>query len=392
MNRYVRSKPDLSAPNAPSQINYRIITNLTHLMYLIILPFYLIYLTLYHIITPKPFSSWTIDRRISINLSKLQQYLSGWWIPPPPIEWEDWKISIPGESYIKSKERGEIDLKVVKFEPVKPDYIKGIIDVQNIKTIPRPGFLISPIGSKGKLDDISKIDEKVILHIHGGGYIRGHPLWTTFPLEISRSTKLRCLSVNYRKTLSEDTAFPAPILDVLSAYLYLVQNLKFKSENIILLGESAGAHLALFLSQYLKDLYLSQPGYLFLSSPWSDFTLTYAIEQEHKAYCHSTTFRLSRAIRSATRYYNLDFLNTGYASPAKMSKGGWDYLRKEKVKVYMHYGGRELFHDEIVALGEGMKRDGVDVMMRLDPDGLHTSGISGDAGEVFKKDILEILS
>ncbi|WWC64401.1 uncharacterized protein I303_107011 [Kwoniella dejecticola CBS 10117] len=396
MSRYIRSLPtaDSSAPNAPSLGNYKLIIACTNLVYFALSPFAVLCLTLLYVLEPRPFPSWTLSRQISTGLAKLSQCISGWWIPPPPEDWDDWGISPPGQSFLDAQVRRLVSLKVITLQPVDKKYIIGIADVQGVQSVQRAGFWISPRASLRRNDEPAKKGEKVIMHIHGGGYIRGHPMWTTFPMDIANATGLRCLSVNYRKTLSASTAFPAPLLDVLAGYLYLTQTLGFSPRDVIILGESAGAHLALFLSQYLRDLGLPQAGYLFLSSPWADFTLTYANSQTQirKAYCHLTPFRLRRAVKSAMRYYTPSFLDAGYASPAKMISGGWDYLVKEQVRVYVHYGGKELFCVEIEALGKGLKGDGVDVRMRLDPNGVHTSAMSGEAGEVFKKDVLEILS
>ncbi|WVQ67175.1 uncharacterized protein L199_005370 [Kwoniella botswanensis] len=387
-SKFIRPSPDLTAPNGPSHLTYTLITSLAYLLYLIIISIYVPYLIIIHFLTPIPFPSWTLDRRVTTRLNKLWVTLTGWWIPPLPADWDDWKIAPPGEPYIEAQKKGEIEVKVIRLDPVGKEYIKGIAEVEHVKGEVRPGFWIDPLVALSK-DGVG--EEKVILHIHGGGYIRGHSLWTPFPMEICKSTSLKCLSVNYRKTLSPSSSFPAPLLDVFSAYFYLTRKLDVPPRNIIVLGESAGAHLALKLSQYLRDLSLPQTGYLILSSPWSDFTLSYPSYKYNSNYCQLSPIRLGRAVKSATRYLTPEFLGSGYASPAKMVSGGWKYLSEEGTKVYVHYGGRELFRDEIEDLGRGMKRDGVDVRMRLDPDGLHTSGMNGEAGEVFKKDVLEIL-
>ena len=81
---------------------------------------------------------WTIQQRLSISISKLQQYLSGWWIPPPPIEWDDYKISPPGELFVESQTKNEIQIKIINLSPVPQRYIKNTItDVKQVKSIER---------------------------------------------------------------------------------------------------------------------------------------------------------------------------------------------------------------------------------------------------------------
>jgi acetyl esterase/lipase len=71
--------------------------------------------------------------------------------------------------------------------------------------------------------------------------------------------------------------FPAALLDALASYLYLIK-LGFSEENIILVGDSAGANLALALTRYLISNKKQQPklpkvpGSLVLLSPWTDMS------------------------------------------------------------------------------------------------------------------------
>ncbi|KAG0699435.1 hypothetical protein DFH29DRAFT_781653, partial [Suillus ampliporus] len=45
--------------------------------------------------------------------------------------------------------------------------------------------------------------------------------------------------------------FPAQLVDALSGLYYLTQTLGFAAENIIVVGDSAGGHLAITLCRYL---------------------------------------------------------------------------------------------------------------------------------------------
>ncbi|OWZ36297.1 hypothetical protein C356_04775 [Cryptococcus neoformans c45] len=166
---------------------------------------------------------------------------------------------------------------------------------------------------------------RVILHIHGGG----HPLWTSFPVDIARATGKPCLS-----------------------------------SSILLLAESAGGHLALLLSRYLRHLSLPQPGYIALSSPWADLSMSYPSYKLNKDYDTLCPPRLRTAVNSAMRYFIPAALKTEWFSPANAESKSWSYLGEEGVKVYIQYGGRELFRDEIVALAERMKGAEVETILR----------------------------
>ncbi|WVR07825.1 hypothetical protein IAU60_004868 [Kwoniella sp. DSM 27419] len=391
-----RDQPDPSAPNVPSRITYRLITLLASAVYYFLLPPYVAYLTLVHVLLGQPFGSWTLERRISTRLAKLYVILSGWWLPPSPRGWDDWSIAPPGDWYLSQAEGTQFRLSMlmVAIRPPGQEYVRGMADTPLVKGEIRQGFWISPRNSQGAGDEPAKKGERVILHIHGGGYIRGHPLWTPFPGDIAITTGYRCLSINYRKCLSADTAFPAPLLDALAAYLYLTHDLAFDPQNVVLLAESAGAHLALFLSQYLRDLELPQPGFMALSSPWADFILSYPSYIENAAYDQLSPFRLGRSVKSAMRFYTRSARLLGYFSPARAGPETWRYLAKEGARVYIHYGGKELFRDECVALAQSMRQAGVDVTLTEDAEGLHTSGMiaSTEAGRAFRRDLTQTLS
>lgn len=132
----------------------------------------------------------------------------------------------------------------------------------------------------------------MLCHIHGGGYIfdTAHPegefsrILKDFLQNSSGSSIRRTFSVEYRLTSSpgepgEGSVFPFPaaLLDGLAGYLYLIK-LGFPEENIVLVGDSAGANLVLALTRYLLS-YKEQrpelpkvPGALVLLSPWADLT------------------------------------------------------------------------------------------------------------------------
>ena len=93
----------------------------------------------------------------------------------------------------------------------------------------------------------------------------------------------RTFAVEYRLVSpgdpGKDSVFPFPtaLLDALAGYLYLIK-LGFSEENIIVVGDSAGANLALALTRYLVSNKEQQsnlpeiPGALVLLSPWSDLS------------------------------------------------------------------------------------------------------------------------
>ena len=171
--------------------------------------------------------------------------------------------------------------------------------------------------------------------------------------------------VNYRKPVLPHTAFPAPLLDALSAYLHLINELHFDQRNITVLGVSAGGHLTMMLSRYLDDLDLPHPGSLALVGPWLDFEMRQDSYDRNKQYDHSTTGVLGLALQASTRWYQPKVLEELFFSPARAKSRDWEYLSSAAASVYINVGTRERMLDESHIVAGAMKEAGVDVRVQL---------------------------
>jgi acetyl esterase/lipase len=169
--------------------------------------------------------------------------------------------------------------------------------------------------------------------------------------------------VNYRKCLSPTSAFPAPILDALAGYIYLTDILHFAAKDIILVGESAGGHLALALARYLSELRLPQPGLIALNSPWADFTMSFPSHQSNAAADWLTIVaERRRLVPMALSWTGQKRIADPYFSPALAKAKDWDFLRDSR--VYIMTGTKEVFYGENTSLAQGMKEAGVHVFIR----------------------------
>ena len=209
-------------------------------------------------------------------------------------------------------------------------------------------------------------------HSHGRCPVPSNPVFSVcrpifvFTPPLIGGTLYTFLSgLNYRKVLNASSAFPAPLLDALTGQLYLTESLHFNPQDILLAGDSAGGHLCLALSRYMLDLTppLAQPGKFALNSPWCDWTSSFPSRKSNKAYDYLYYNSSELAIASAMRYYKPDAKGDVYFSPALTGSGGFAYLMKEGVKVYVQLGTKEVLCDEIRALVAGMERDGVNVKL-----------------------------
>ncbi|EKM50952.1 uncharacterized protein PHACADRAFT_32015 [Phanerochaete carnosa HHB-10118-sp] len=147
-----------------------------------------------------------------------------------------------------------------------------------------PGYRYRAPNQRGKHDQPAQNGERTTHHPHGGAHISGSadPKGFQVPtiraiLETSSTVVQRAFAVEYR--LASSAPFPAAnpflvaLVDALSGYYYLVEDLGFKPENIIVAGDSSGGHLAVALTRYLVGAAISSlatPGALFLHSPAMD--------------------------------------------------------------------------------------------------------------------------
>lgn len=112
--------------------------------------------------------------------------------------------------------------------------------------------------------------EKLILYVHGGGYVAGscndH---RGFVAKFAQNTGIVNLTYEYR--LAPEHPFPAAIDDSILIYRWILSS-GFKPENVLIAGESAGGGLCLALLLALKEQQLPQPSAAVAISPWTDLS------------------------------------------------------------------------------------------------------------------------
>ncbi|KAH7102366.1 Alpha/Beta hydrolase protein [Auriculariales sp. MPI-PUGE-AT-0066] len=135
---------------------------------------------------------------------------------------------------------------------------------------------------------------RVMIYFHGGGFVSG----TAAPKKPGSAEGLarhlvqagarssagvtHVLSVDYRLACGPPFAangnhanpFPAPLLDALSAYLHVTNDLGVNARDIIMCGDSAGGQIALGVALWIvrsRTKKLGLPGALVLLSPMVDY-------------------------------------------------------------------------------------------------------------------------
>lgn len=113
--------------------------------------------------------------------------------------------------------------------------------------------------------------EKVILQLHGGGYVGALiNIYRKFAETFCKLNKgISVLTIDYR--VAPENPYPAALEDAISGYKWLL-NLGFKNDQIIISGDSAGGGLGLALCMYLRDRNEALPLGIITMSAWTDLT------------------------------------------------------------------------------------------------------------------------
>jgi epsilon-lactone hydrolase len=112
--------------------------------------------------------------------------------------------------------------------------------------------------------------EKMILYVHGGGYVSGscndH---RGFVSKFAKFTGVTNLTYEYR--LAPEYQFPAALEDSVKVYRWILSS-GIKPGNILIAGESAGGGLCLAILLALKEHSIPLPAAAVAISPWTDLT------------------------------------------------------------------------------------------------------------------------
>eukprot|EP01059_Diplonema_ambulator_P002335 TRINITY_DN1199_c0_g1_i2.p2 TRINITY_DN1199_c0_g1~~TRINITY_DN1199_c0_g1_i2.p2 ORF type:complete len:319 (+),score=99.30 TRINITY_DN1199_c0_g1_i2:494-1450(+) len=112
--------------------------------------------------------------------------------------------------------------------------------------------------------------DRVIIQLHGGGYVAGSPeVFTGFSYALSRAIGATVISVDY--TLCPEGSVHQAIEDVVAVYRTLLK--KVSPSKMSFLGDSAGGGLVLLTLQRLKAMSVPLPSCAVLVSPWVDLTM-----------------------------------------------------------------------------------------------------------------------
>ena len=129
------------------------------------------------------------------------------------------------------------------------------------------------------IDAPDRVAGKVAIYFHGGGFrlgsLRSH---RDLMARISATGGCRVLGVDYR--LAPEHRFPAALDDAMTAYDWLLEQ-GFAAHDVALIGDSAGACLALSTALALRDAGRPMPTAIVTMSAWTDLSASRASYETH---------------------------------------------------------------------------------------------------------------
>ncbi|KIK67329.1 hypothetical protein GYMLUDRAFT_37424 [Collybiopsis luxurians FD-317 M1] len=318
----------------------------------------------------RPNAQWTVGKVVRM---KLMQHLLGVTRRTGPLGFR----STPNHLAITPG----VDVNGLWIPPT-PEVIKDELEiwanVAKVTCVRIPGYWIHKQDSTIPVDASPMPGERVVYHLHGGGYVTlsAHPSDPT--ASISRgliqhiTTVHRVFSCEYRLSSGSgaeaQNSFPAALIDALAGYIYLVKIVGFDPADIIVEGDSAGGNLALALTRYLVEHPNSglpaPPGALILLSPWAD--LGPQVADPHSSWVKNTITdyigltdigSYFRAVGAFVGPHGLGAAETNpMISPASRNPA-MKINFKGFPRTFIAAGGGEVFFDMISSLRDKMVKD-----------------------------------
>jgi phosphinothricin tripeptide acetyl hydrolase len=195
---------------------------------------------------------------------------------------------------------------------------------------------------------------RVVLYLHGGGYVIGSPRsHRHLAAAIAGAAGASALLLDYR--LAPEHPFPAAVEDATAAYRWLLDQ-AIAPERIVIAGDSAGGGLTVATLLALREARVPLPAGGVCISPWVDLTCSGA---SYRTMAEADPIvRRAGVEEMAQAYLGTTSPRTPLASPLFADLRGLPPL-------LIHVGSDEVLLDDAVQLAERAKAAGVDVTLDI---------------------------
>jgi len=215
--------------------------------------------------------------------------------------------------------------------------------------------------------------DAIIVHIHGGGFVSGSAKSSRpFTSYLAKQANRHVYSLDYR--LAPEHPYPAAAHDCFMQYRALAE--KYPNKKIALIGESAGAMLAIVVTLMARDQGRKIPACVVANAPGADLTL-----EVERPDMNDTDLVLSyQAIKRIGELYCPEDAHNPSASPRFA-----DYHDFPPLRIVWDAGEHLSYDCRILA--EKAQEAGVEVETTVYQDAFHAFQILGKFLPEARKDI-----
>jgi len=211
------------------------------------------------------------------------------------------------------------------------------------------------------------LDDKVIVHLHGGGYVTGgihsHKMMCIL---LAKTLGMKVLLPEYR--LAPEHPFPAALEDCVKVYRWMLAH-DHAASNIILSGDSAGGGLCIATGIQLRSEKAPLPFALICMSPWVDLSNRGRSHESNRSFEIVLTTETLK--EWALHYTSEENLSDPLVSPVYADLHGLP-------PMLIQVSDNEILLDDSIMLAEKAKADGVDVTLNVWNDLWHAWQSLGD--------------
>ncbi|HSE05011.1 MAG TPA: alpha/beta hydrolase [Methylomirabilota bacterium] len=245
----------------------------------------------------------------------------------------------PSDSLTTAERRAQYE-RAEKVFPTPPE-----IKVEHVSAPVAPAEWLRPPAAAAA---------RVVLYLHGGGYVIGSPRsHRHLAAAVAAAAGASALLLDYR--LAPEHPFPAAVEDATAAYRWLLDQ-AVAPGRIVIAGDSAGGGLTVATLLALREAGVPLPAAGVCISPWVDLTCsgaTYASRAEA-----DPIVRRASVEQMAQAYLGPTPARTPLASPLFADLRGLPPL-------LIHVGSDEVLLDDAVQLAERAKAAGVDATLEV---------------------------
>jgi epsilon-lactone hydrolase len=245
----------------------------------------------------------------------------------------------PADSLTVAERRAQYE-RAEKVFPTPPE-----VKVERVAAPAAPAEWLTPPTAEGR---------RVVLYLHGGGYVIGSPRsHRHLAAAIATAAGARALLLDYR--LAPEHPFPAAVDDAVAAYRWLL-DAGTTPGGIVIAGDSAGGGLTMATLLALRDARVPLPGAGVCISPWVDLTCSGATYATRAA--ADPIVRRAGVAEMAGAYLGARDARTPLASPLFADLRGLPPL-------LIHVGDAEVLLDDSVQLAARARAASVDTTIEV---------------------------